>query len=150
MRLRFRRATRDDVPAVVELLADDVLGSTRERGAIETYLSAFDAMTAEANNQLIVGVDESSTVVATYQITFISGLYLAASRRAQVESVRVAAQLRGQGLGRQMFSDVEARARAAGCSLLQLTMNAARSDSARFYAALGFTGSHIGYKMYLD
>ncbi len=150
MRLRFRKATRKDVPTIVELLSDDILGSSRERGALESYEAAFEAMRAEGNNHLIVGVDEEDMVVASYQLTFISGLSLAAARRAQVESVRVASRLRSQGLGQEMFADIEKRARAAGCRLIQLTMNATRSDSARFYEALGFTPSHVGFKKYLD
>lgn len=150
MRVRFRAATRDDVPAVVGLLADDMLGAGRENEDLAPYLAAFDAMQAEGNNTVIVGEDDSGTVVATYQLTFISGLSLAAARRAQVESVRVAAELRGQGAGRLMFADVEARARAAGCRLIQLTMNAVRTDSRRFYEGLGFEASHVGFKRYLD
>ena len=58
--------------------------------------------------------------------------------------------LRGQGLGHQMFADIEVRARAAGCRLIQLTMNASRTDSRRFYEGLGFEASHVGFKRYLD
>ena len=150
MRLNFREARREDVPAVVALLADDMLGATRELDGLEAYYTAFDAMQSEGNNRVIVGEDETGAIVATYQLTFISGLSLAAARRAQVESVRVAASLRGQGAGHRMFADAEARARAAGCRLIQLTMNAARTDSRRFYEALGFTASHTGFKRYLD
>ena len=150
MQLRFRHGRREDVAAVVALLADDQLGQGREKGDLAIYLAAFDAMQAEGNNHLIVGVDAAETVLATYQLTFISGLSLAASRRAQVESVRIASALRGHGLGHQMFADVEARARAAGCSLIQLTMNQTRTDSRRFYESLGFTASHFGFKRALD
>lgn len=150
MQLTFRPARREDVAAVVALLADDQLGRGRERDDSAIYLAAFDAMQAEGNNYLIVGVDEAETVLATYQLTFISGLSLAAARRAQVESVRIASSMRGQGLGHQMFSDVEARARAAGCALIQLTMNQTRTDSRRFYESLGFTASHFGFKRALD
>ena len=150
MQLIFRPARREDVAAVVALLADDQLGQGRERDDLAIYLAAFDAMQGEGNNHLIVGVDKAGTVLATYQLTFISGLSLAAARRAQVESVRIASSVRGQGLGHQMFSDVEARARAAGCALIQLTMNQTRTDSRRFYESLGFTASHFGFKRALD
>ena len=143
--IRFRKAVRADVPAVVALLSDDALGAAREGADLAAYAAAFDAMAAEAGNALIVGED-NGRIVATYQLTFISGLSLRASRRAQVESVRVAADLRGQGIGAAMFADAEARARAAGCRLMQLTMNAARRDARRFYEGLGFTPSHIGFK----
>ncbi len=143
--IRFRDATREDVPAVVALLADDALGAAREGTDMAPYLAAFDAMQAEGGNLLIVG-EEAGRIVATCQLTFISGLSLRASRRAQVESVRVAADLRGRGIGAMMMAEAEARARAAGCALLQLTTNRARGDAHRFYERLGFTPSHLGFK----
>ncbi len=143
--IRFREATRADVAAVVALLSDDALGARREGTELDAYLEAFDRMQGEGANRLIVG-EVAGRIVATYQLTFISGLSLRASRRAQVESVRVASDRRGQGLGAAMLADAEARARAAGCRLLQLTMNATRTDAGRFYERLGFTASHIGYK----
>ncbi|WP_306152256.1 GNAT family N-acetyltransferase [Roseovarius sp. MMSF_3281] len=148
--IRFRPATRADVAAVVALLADDMLGQGREADDLDRYLAAFDAMQAEGGNQLIVGEDKAGRVIATYQLTLISGLSLKAARRAQVESVRIARDRRGHGLGQRMFADVEARARAAGCRLIQLTMNATRTDSRRFYEGLGFEASHIGFKRYLE
>ncbi|MGV6847291.1 MAG: N-acetyltransferase family protein [Marinibacterium sp.] len=149
MRVTFRAARAGDVPAVVAMLADDVLGAIRESDGMAEYQAAFEAMQSEGNNHLIVGEAGAGEIVATYQITFVSGLSLAAARRAQVESVRVASAVRGQGVGQQMFADVETRARAAGCRLIQLTMNATRADSRRFYEALGFVASHVGFKRYL-
>ncbi|TRW95751.1 GNAT family N-acetyltransferase [Paracoccus sp. M683] len=141
----WRPATRADVPAVMALLADDMLGQGREAADPAPYLAAFDAMQAEGANHLIVG-DENGVVIACYQITFISGLSLTAARRAQIEGVRTAASHRGQGIGAAMMADAESRARAAGCSLMQFTTNKARSDAHRFYDRMGFTPSHIGYK----
>lgn len=148
--LTFREAKRAEVPQVVALLVDDVLGQGRELADIAPYLAAFDVMQSEGGNLLIVGVDDQGIVGATYQLTFISGLSLSAARRAQIESVRVASHLRGQGIGAQLINDAEARARAAGCRLLQLTMNQNRTDTHRFYERLGFTPSHIGFKRYLN
>jgi len=149
MSVTFRLAKRTDVAAVLEMLRDDPLGSGREGEDISTYLAAFDAMAAEAANHLIVGVQDQR-IVATYQITFISGLSLGASRRAQIESVRVASDLRGQKIGEQLMQDAQKRARAAGCTLMQLTSNASRDRALAFYERLGFTPSHVGYKRVLD
>ncbi len=148
--IRFRKAARGDVPAVVALLADDVLGKTREAEDMSRYLTAFGAMMQEASNHLIVGDDSDGVIVATYQITFISGLSLRAARRAQVESVRVASHMRGHGIGEAMFQDAKNRARAAGCTLMQLTMNTSRTDAHRFYESLGFVATHTGFKLPLD
>lgn len=145
MSVSFRPALRKDVAAVVALLSDDILGQGREWAGLDRYLAAFDAMQAEGSNHLIVGTDHGR-ILACYQITFISGLSLSASRRAQIEGVRVARDTRGQGLGALLIQDAETRARAAGCALLQFTTNRSRSDAHRFYERLGFTPSHIGYK----
>jgi ribosomal protein S18 acetylase RimI-like enzyme len=141
----FRNAQREDVAAVLALLRDDPLGAVRETAGHADYLEAFDRMQDEGANHLIVG-ELAGRVIATYQITFISGLSLRAARRAQIESVRVASDMRGQRIGAALFDDAEARARIAGCSLIQLTTNATRDRARGFYERLGFTPSHIGYK----
>jgi hypothetical protein len=48
--LIFRRATGADLPAIIRLLADDMLGSSREMTGLEShtkYLSAFRTMDAD-------------------------------------------------------------------------------------------------------
>lgn len=145
MSIVFRDAVLADVPDVVALLRDDALGSQREGSDLSDYRDAFQRMQDEGNNTLVVG-ELAGRIMATYQLTFISGLSLRAARRAQIESVRVAGDARGQKIGEAMISDAKMRARAAGCRLMQLTMNKTRTDSARFYERLGFTPSHIGYK----
>jgi GNAT superfamily N-acetyltransferase len=144
----FREARSDDVPAIIALLLDDPLGAARERRQLERYFAAFDAIAEEPGNAVMVG-EAGCRIVATYQLTFISGLSRAATRRAQVESVRVAADLRGRGIGRAMMADAEARARAAGCGLMQLTTDASRACAHRFYESLGYVASHVGYKRQL-
>ncbi|WP_299614893.1 GNAT family N-acetyltransferase [uncultured Tateyamaria sp.] len=149
MSVRFRVATEADVPAILALLTDDVLGAGREGAALDIYMAAFREVDADPNNAVIVG-EQDGAIVATYHLTFIPGLTLQASKRAQIEGVRVAGHLRGQQIGEAMIADAEARARGAGCMLMQLTMNKSRTDTARFYQRLGFTPSHIGYKRDLN
>ena len=149
MTVRFRAAIRADVPAVVAMLADDVLGQGRETADPARYLAAFDAMDRETGNGLYVG-EKGGAVVACYQLTIISGLSLSATRRALLESVRVCRDQRGEGVGAALMADAESRARAAGCGLLQFTSNRSRGDAHRFYERLGFTPSHIGYKKQLQ
>ena len=143
--IRWREALRADVPAIVALLRDDALGTSRETGDIAEYFAAFDAMAYEYGNALIVG-EVDGRVVATYQLTFITGLSRRASRRAQIESVRVTAKLRSEGVGGALMRDAEMRATHAGCTLIQLTSDKTREDAQRFYENAGYTASHIGFK----
>lgn len=150
MTVTLRPARRDEVPAIVSLLADDGLGRGRESVSDPAiYYDAFDAMANEPNNRLLVA-EQDGALVGTLQITFIRGLSRKGARRAQIEAVRVASTHRGRGLGHDIFVAAIALARKEGCSLVQLTTDRARGDAHRFYARLGFVASHEGMKLALD
>jgi GNAT superfamily N-acetyltransferase len=149
--ITFRPAQVADLPTIIALLADDVLGQQREDASSPPnpkYLEAFQAIDADPNQWQVVTVlgDE---VIGTFQLTFIPGLARKGAWRGQIEGVRIAAAHRGSGLGQQMFEWAIAQCRARGCNLVQLTTDKERSGAHRFYQGLGFVGSHIGYKLTL-
>ena len=147
--LIFRTASRADLPAIVAMLADDVLGQARERlgdTLDPAYEAAFDAISANSNDRLVVA-EQCGRVVGCLQLTFLPGLAQMGSWRGQIESVRVAGDRRGGGIGRQMIAWAIGECRAKGCGMVQLTTNATRADAARFYVSLGFKPSHIGMKL---
>jgi ribosomal protein S18 acetylase RimI-like enzyme len=149
--LTIRRGRRDDLPAVVRLLADDALGAARERSAeplAPEYLAAFDAMSAQGGNELLVAA-VGDEVVGCLQLTIIPGLSRGGMTRAQIEGVRVHSSRRGEGIGEQLVRDAIDRARAAGCELVQLTTDASRTGAHPFYERLGFVASHVGMKLQL-
>ncbi|WP_299441546.1 GNAT family N-acetyltransferase [uncultured Rhodospira sp.] len=149
--LLFREARRADLPALVALLADDMLGRTRESADLPLhpdYDAAFDAIMAAPDNRLIV-VERNSAVVAFCQLIIVPYLSRRGSRRAEVESVHVRSDLRGQGIGGAMMAHVAALARASGCGVLQLTSDRRREDARRFYERIGFEASHVGMKLTL-
>lgn len=162
--LRFRRAAAADVPALVALLADDGLGRERDdpRPPLDPgYLRAFAAIAADPNQLLAVAVSGSESheeaqaeaypgeVVGCLQITFIPGLSRRGMWRGQIESVRIAAARRGQGLGRAMLEWAIAECRQRGCGIVQLTTDKSRGDAQRLYRRLGFVASHEGMKLTL-
>ena len=149
--LQIRVARREDVPAIVRLLADDPLGAKRESVAEtlpEVYTSAFEAVEASPDNEIIVGECDGA-VIACLQITYIPGLGRKGVLRAQIEAVRVASPLRGAGLGERMMREAITRAGQRGCGLVQLTSDKERTDAHRFYERLGFIASHDGMKLEL-
>ena len=141
----FRAATAADVPAVVALLADDVLGAARERAGDPAYDEAFAAIAADAN-QLLAVAEVQGRVVGCLQLTFIPGISHRGAWRGQVESVRIGADQRGSGLGRRMMEWAMDQCRARGCRMVQLTTDKSRADARRFYESLGFVASHEGMK----
>lgn len=147
--LIFRRARREDVPAIVAMLADDHLGAGREGDpGDERYLAAFEHIDANPRDELIVA-EQDGKVVGTMQLTYLAGLSRLGAERCQIEAVRVAAATRGQGLGGKMITWAVDRARARGCAMVQLTSDRSRPEAHRFYDTLGFTASHVGYKLNL-
>ena len=151
MNLKFRQATNADLPEIVRMLADDLLGSTRERyenPLPASYVKAFEEIDADKNNELIVA-ELGGAIVGTLQITFPPSISFQGGRRASVESVRVDAQFRGQGIGKELMLWAINRAREEKCVAMQLTTNADRPDAHRFYEYSGFKGTHLGMKLYL-
>ncbi|MET0415059.1 MAG: GNAT family N-acetyltransferase [Actinoplanes sp.] len=150
----FRLAERTDVPTILDLLADDDIARSRGDGQIPEEVDAatwqaFEAIDADPNNELIVGIDEGE-VVATCQLTFTPGLSRGGATRMTIEAVRVRTDRRGAGTGRAMMAYALTRARDRGCRLAQLTTDKRRTDAQRFYATLGFTASHEGMKLRLE
>jgi ribosomal protein S18 acetylase RimI-like enzyme len=140
------------VAAIVRMLADDPLGAKRELvedPVAPVYLRAFDEITAQAGQELLVAV-LGTEVIGCLQLTILPGLSRQGMRRAQLEGVRVSSTHRGKKIGEQIVLEAIARARAAGCGLVQLTSDASRIDAQRFYERLGFEKTHVGMKMSLD
>jgi GNAT superfamily N-acetyltransferase len=149
--IRFRRAAFADLAAIVDLLADDDIGATREVPGTPLdgrYLSAFEAIDKDPN-QLLAVVEREADIVGCLQLTFLPGLSRTGMWRGQIESVRTAKSVRGEGLGRKMFEWAIAQCRDRGCGLVQLTTDKGRPDAMRFYEALGFEASHEGMKLKL-
>lgn len=147
--MKIRRATEEDVAAIVALLADDALGAMRESpDDLTPYLKAFKDIEATPNEFLAVA-ERDGEVVGTLQLTYLPGLSRQGGTRAQIEGVRVRATERGTGLGSQLITWAVDQARERGCVLVQLTTDTTRTDAHRFYEQLGFTASHVGFKLAL-
>ena len=149
--VRIRAARRSDVPAIVRLLADDVLGATREQPAeplAQAYWDAFDAMNAQAGNELFVA-EEDGEVLGCLQLCVIPGLSRLGLTRGQLEGVRVSSRQRGKRIGEALVLAAIDRSRALGCGVVQLTTDRSRVDAHRFYERLGFEATHIGMKLTL-
>jgi GNAT superfamily N-acetyltransferase len=146
---RYRRATAADLAAIVAMLADDLLGASRENASSamdDSYRAAFDEIAADPNQFLCV-VEDGRRIVGTLQLSFIPGLSRNGAKRGQIEAVRIVSDRRGGKLGEAMFAWAIRECRERGCSLVQLTTDKARSDAHRFYDRLGFEPTHIGYKL---
>ncbi|MDX6310926.1 MAG: hypothetical protein QOF44_390 [Streptomyces sp.] len=147
--LRFRRATAADIPAIVAMFADDGLGQGRETpDDLEPYNAAYERVAADPNQHLTVA-ERGGRLVGVLQLSVIPGLSRRGTTRSIIEAVRVHSDARGTGLGTELMTWAIEESRRLGCTLVQLTSDNARTDAHRFYEKLGFTGSHVGFKLQL-
>ena len=158
----LRQALAGDVPAVVALLAEEPGrsgggagggGGGAGDGDLQPYLAAFTAIAADPAHLLAVAVDGALQVVGVMHWVFVPELLGHGARRAQLELVRVAHGHRaagavgGGGLGRAMVAWGVDHARQQGCTHVQVVADRHRNDLNRFYAALGFTQVHRGWRL---
>src|SRR6202035_2554706 len=93
---------REDVPEIVALLADDLLGAGREGPVDDACLAAFEHIEADPRSRLLVA-ERDGRVVGTLQLTMLPGLSRHGMLRGQIEAVRVAADQRGPRPGREII-----------------------------------------------
>ncbi|MGW4396736.1 N-acetyltransferase family protein [Amycolatopsis nivea] len=147
--MTVRRARADDVEAIVQMLADDQLGATRDSPAdLEPYLQAFKTIDADQHQLLVVATSDDRPI-ATLQLTIIPGLARRGALRGQIEAVRVHRDHRSSGTGAQLVQWAIDESRRRGCNLVQLTSDTTRTAAHRFYERLGFVASHTGFKLHL-
>ena len=142
----IRPARREDVPAMIAMLADDHLGRARER--VEdplpaVYYQAFERVERDQNLTLVVAESEGR-VVGCLQLAVLPGISSQGGIRGLLEDVRVASDCRSRGIGEQLVQWAITEAKARGCNLVELLTHQTRVDAQRFYKRLGFTASHVG------
>jgi len=149
--MKFRKAEEKDISSIIKLIAQDKLGKERENYQIPlpaAYIQAFKQIDIDPNQELIVIENESLEIVGTLQLSFLQYLTYQGGIRAQIEAVRIRKDMRGHGLGKQMFQWAIERAKEKNAHLIQLTTDKRRPDAIGFYEKLGFNKSHEGMKMH--
>jgi ribosomal protein S18 acetylase RimI-like enzyme len=149
----FRKATRNDIPFIVKMIANDKLGQHREKFTDplpEAYYDAFAEIDADPNQELIVAENDSKEIIGTLQLTFMRSISFQGGLRAQIEAVRIREDQRGAGIGEKMIRWAIERAQQREAFMVQLTSNKQRPDAIRFYERLGFKASHEGMKLDIE
>jgi ribosomal protein S18 acetylase RimI-like enzyme len=149
MNLIYREVNEGDVKELVNMLADDELGATREDQSIplnQRYTDAYHSIANDPNNELTV-VESDGNIVGMLQLTFIPYLTHTGSWRCLIEGVRISSSHRGKGLGSKFIAWAINRAKERKCSMVQLTSDKQRTDAIRFYESHGFKATHEGFKL---
>lgn len=144
--LELRPARPDEEDAVLALVGADPITRGRVPGPWPTrrQRDGLRRILAAEEHELLVAVRDGA-VVGVLQLSYLPE-FARDGDRAQLETVHVAEAERGRGTGRALVEHALLRARERGCGLAQLTSGTFRPDAHRFYEALGFEGTHVGFK----
>ena len=151
--MKIRKATENDILAIIQMIADDELGRKRENFQIplpSEYINAFEKINSDENQELVVVENEDLEIIGTLQLSFIQYLTYRGGIRAQIEAVRIRKDKRGLGIGKIMFEWAINRAKTRKAHLIQLTTDKKRPKAIKFYEELGFKKSHEGMKMHFN
>jgi GNAT superfamily N-acetyltransferase len=148
--LAVRSATAEDLAAVVHLLQwGGIGGHTEDSQDLTPYLGAFAEIQRAQRNELLVA-EKAGAVVGFCQLFAVRHLQAKGGLCAELESVHVHPEHRGQGIGRHLISVAVSTAASWGCYRLQLTSDRRRCNAHLFYRAVGFAPSHLGFKLNLQ
>lgn len=150
---RIRKADKKDLDVIVAMIANDKLGQSREdygNPLPEKYQQAFENISKDPNQELMVIENDLGLIIGTLQLSFIQYLTYQGGLRAQIEAVRVHQDQRGKGIGAKLFKWAINRAKEKGAHLIQLTTDKQRPEAIKFYEKMGFNASHEGMKFHLN
>jgi GNAT superfamily N-acetyltransferase len=143
--LVLRGIERDEVAAAVALIEEATLSPGVEDPArLDDYWEAVLEVRRRGGELLVA--TRGDDVVGMCQIIIFRHFQHTAGWCAELESVYVRSDVRGQGVGAALLVYAEDLARAKGCYRVQLASRNERTDAHRFYSRYGYVLTSQGFK----
>jgi phosphinothricin acetyltransferase len=147
----LRAAAREDVPAILAIYNDAVLNTTAsfdyEPRPLETQIAWFDEHTAK-HLPVFVAEDETGRLVGWSSLSHFRPR--PGYRFTAENSVYVAADRRGQGIGKLLMPPLIRAAREGGFRTLIAVVDTTNAASLRLHESFGFQRAghfkNVGYK----
>jgi GNAT superfamily N-acetyltransferase len=144
--IAVRKATKDDLPAILALYAQPDLGDGKVLD-LPTAERILGKMRHYPNYNVYVATLKKE-VIGTFTLLIMDNLAHLGAPSGIAEDVVVSSEWRGQGVGKQMMGFAMEVCRKAGCYKLMLSSNLKRESAHRFYEGLGF--KKHGYSFLAD
>ena len=142
--LTFRVATRQDLPAILDLYACALDGKAL---AVDDAERLFERILRYPDYQLYLA-EHNGRLAGTFALLIMDNLGECGTPSGIVEDVVVEPEVQRHGVGRAMMEHALAICRQKGCYKMMLSSNLARSGAHAFYESLGF--EKHGYSFRID
>jgi ribosomal protein S18 acetylase RimI-like enzyme len=143
-----REATAEDLPRIVELLAQLYNDPAQEdyAAAHEQYERSYAEIAADKRQTLFVA-EYCGVIAGSLVLIVVPNLTRRGRPYAIIENVVVDTTQRGKRIGEAMMQHGADAARSAGCHKVALMSRVERNDAHRFYERLGYKPAHIGFRL---
>jgi ribosomal protein S18 acetylase RimI-like enzyme len=134
----IHRATRDDLEAVVRLIAEfrDWWGKTEP--STDTVRHVAAQLLEHDRTEFLLAFDDADEAVGVCQLRYRLSVWTGADD-CWLEDLFVTERARSGGHGRALVEAAFESARARGCRRIELDVNEQNTGALRFYESLGFT-----------
>lgn len=151
------RATREHVPTIERLLADDP--TSPQHVATATLVSddllgaaapdadldaVFEVIDVDPHQDLLVVLDEGDRVIGTLQLTFVHTMARGGGVRAVISGARIRGGSDSINIAKRVFAWVVEHCRSRGARVLIVMSDKNRAHLHGFFTTMGFRPSHDG------
>ena len=134
--------SRADIPKLAQLYKL----FWNEESNIERMRITFDNIKLNKSYYLLGCFSNDNTLIGSVMGIICQELYGECKPFMVLENMVVDVTMRKNGIAKELLSELEKRAIAAGCSQIILVTEKARTDACGFYEAMGFSKENAGYK----
>ena len=143
--LLIRKAERQDLPVIMELLKElDLEGD--EAMSLEEVHRLFNRISQYPDYHIYLAT-KGGEPVGTYTLLIMDKLEHGGTPSGIVDSVAVASDRQGEGIGKALMQHAKDTCQEKGCYKIMLSSNKTRTDAHRFYEALGYEQHGISYSL---
>lgn len=136
--------TSPDHVATTTLIGDNILGETPEGADLD---AAFGHIDSDPNQLLAVALDSDSTVIGTFQLTFLTTLARGGGTRVIVTGARFRSGPDAVAQARETFAWIARYAAERGARAIAVSTERDRAHIHGFYTTLGFRYTHDGLSL---